>query len=117
MKKIYIIVVTIMLVCSMALNIFLIFKQSGIEINSNVLGVYQAQYYNKSMTITLKIYEGGICRFGNYATEYSNLENDCTWEKNNNILIIRLDERQVYNAEILSNGNLLLNNHKLEKIG
>ena len=69
------------------------------------------------MTITLKIYDNGKCKYGNHATEYSNLENDCTWEKNNNTLIIKSGEEQIYNVEILSDGSILLNNHKLEKIG
>lgn len=120
MKKTYFIILALLLACSVALNIVLLVKTNGKSSNNKILGVYQAQYYNnynKSMTITLKIKEDGKCKYGDYATEYSNLENDCTWEKDNNTLIIKSGEKQAYNAEILSDGSILLNNHKLEKIG
>ena len=120
MKKIYFIITIVLLICSVTLNIVLITKINTKDSNNNILGIYQTQYYNnynKSMTMTLKINENGSCKYSNYATEYSNLENDCTWNKNQNTITIKVDEKQLYSADVLSDGSILLSNHKLIKIG
>lgn len=117
MKKASTIIILFVLMCSVLLNIVMLLKTNN---KKSVIGIYQAQYYNNykmSMTITLKIKKNGVCKFSDYATEYSNLETDCTWEKNKDTIVVKISDKKSYNVDILSDGNLLFNNHKLEKIG
>lgn len=85
----------------------------------HLIGIYQATYYNHydaQMLETLKISSECVCTYEkvniNAAGKY---EEECLWSFNNNTLIITIDFENKY-AEILSNGDLLINNLKFSKL-
>jgi len=114
-------VIIIALIISILINIVLLIglQKERKKDSFYLVGIYQTQYFNNydhSMTITLKLYEDGTCKFSHYATEYSDKENDSYWERKNNVLEISNNQNLKEQIDILSSGNLLYDNHELKKI-
>ena len=123
---------SIALVISIFINIlmFVNFLSSKKNTNEeiNLLGIYQITYLNRydhSMTITLKLKEGGKCEISDHASDYNGDYDECDWVVNGNNIQLnktitdlitnenKIIEKQI---EILSSGNLLYDYHELKKI-
>lgn len=126
MKNKLVMLLLILLLISIGINVFLLINRGTSNKKSSIIGIYQTQYYNnynKSLTVTIKINENGVCKFSHFATESAGKESNCVWKRDRNKLIVDvaaeggIDSGRVIEIEILSSGNLLYNNLELKKIG
>lgn len=112
-------------------NLYMENEENKITQESKVVGIYQATYYNiynKQMKETIKLLEGGIGKYECVATEYAGKsEEECTWtiDENNLITITKpsrlfidgiQQEPTVMQAQLLSSGNLFMDNTKFQKV-
>ena len=127
-RKILFIILIISLIINVVLFCLLMIGNSSETSNisdnketekDRLIGIYQATYYNHydaQMLETLKISSEGVCTYEkvniNAAGKY---EKACLWSLNNDTLIITIDSENKY-AEVLSNGDLLINNLKFTKL-
>jgi len=112
-------------------NLYMENEENKITQESKAVGIYQATYYNiynKQMKETIKLLEGGIGKYECVATEYAGKsEEECTWtiDENNLITITKpsrlfidgiQQEPTVMQAQLLSSGNLFMDNTKFQKV-